>query len=330
MKKLIKIPKDAELPLVGLIQIGIIDRGTNLLQIRPTTICPLSCIFCSTDAGPNSKRHFTEYEVELDYLLDWIKETIKFKGNVHAFIDSVGDPISYKKIVDLVQGINELRTESIALETSGFLLNEKLIDELADAGLKRINISLHSLDENLAKKLAGCESYDVGKIVDLIKYIAETPIEILITPVWLPGLNDSEIASIIELVKKICKNKKWPCLGIQKYEAHKFGRKPENVKPISWYNFYQKIKEWEKEFNTKLFLSPKDFGIEKRKALPLVFKKGEKARVKIVTQGWMENEMIGVARERSITLVNCKLGIGDEAKAKILRNKDNIYIGKVI
>ena len=42
------------MPLVGHVAFGIIDRGTNLLQIRPTSLCPLSCIFCSVDAGPRS------------------------------------------------------------------------------------------------------------------------------------------------------------------------------------------------------------------------------------------------------------------------------------
>ncbi|MEM2002843.1 MAG: hypothetical protein QXT77_09385 [Candidatus Methanomethylicaceae archaeon] len=59
MVECFKVPND--LPLVGTVYFGIIDRGTNVLQIRPTTYCPLSCIFCSTDAGPNSKRRRTEY-----------------------------------------------------------------------------------------------------------------------------------------------------------------------------------------------------------------------------------------------------------------------------
>lgn len=328
MKKIVKIPEDAELPLVGLVQIGIIDRGTNLLQVRPTTLCSLSCIFCSTDAGPNSWYHFTEYIVALDYLIQWLKEVMKFKGSMHAFIDSVGDPLTYPKIVDLVQEIKELKVKSIALETSGYLLNEKLVDELAEVGLERINISLHSLDEDLAKKLAGCKIYDVEKIVEIIKYIPKTSIELLVTPVWIPGLNDKEIPRIIEFVRKTHRNKKWPCLGIQKYEVHKFGRKVKGIKPISWWKFYQMVKEWEKEFNLKLLILPKDFGIEKSPSLPLAFKRGEKIRVEVATDGWMKNEMIGIARNRSVTLVDCKARVGDEVKARVLRAKDNIYIAR--
>lgn len=330
MKKLIKIPKDAEIPLVGLIQIGIIDRGTNLLQIRPTSICNLNCPFCSTDSGPFSKFHKTEYEVDLNYLTEWLKELIKFKGKIHAFIDSVGETLTYKKIVELVQEISEMEVESIAIETNGTLLTESFVDELREAGLQRINLSIHSLNETLAKRLAGDESYDIEKILEIAKYISESGIELLVTPVWIPGVNDEEIPRIIEFVKSINKNKRWPFLGIQKYEIHKYGRKIEKVKALSWWKFFRKIEEWERDFKVKLRIRPEDFGIRKTKIYPIVFEKGEKVKVKVLAPGWMENEMICVARNRSLTVVKCEAEVGDEIKVRILRNKHNLYIAEKI
>jgi len=38
--------------------------------------------------------------------------------------------------------------------------------------------------------------------------------------------------------------------------------------------------------------------------------------------------MIGVARERSITVVNCNESLGKILKVKILRNSDNIYMAR--
>jgi len=330
MKKLVRIPEDAEVPLVGLIQIGIIDRGTNLLQIRPISVCNLNCPFCSTDSGPFSRFHVTEYVASLDYLIEWLKELIAFKGRIHAFIDSVGEPLTYPRIIELIQAISELEVESIALETNGTLLDEDKVDELEEAGLQRINLSIHSLDENLARDLAGIESYDIKRIVQVAEYIAESKIELLVTPVWIPGINDQEIPKIIEWVKRINKNKRWPCLGIQKYEVHKYGRKIKGVRALTWWKFFRKIEEWEKQFKIKLRIRPKDFGIRKTKIYPIVFKKGEKARVKILAPGWMRNERIGVARNRSITVVNCNSNPGDEVRVKILRTKHNLYIAERI
>jgi len=329
MKSLIKIPKDAELPLIGLVQVGIIDRGTNLLQLRPTSICNLNCVFCSTDAGKFSKYHVTEYMVEKDYFIDWLKEVIKFKGRIHAFLDSVGEIFTHPKILDIISEISQLDgIESVAIETNGSLLDEEKIDELKELKISRINLSLHALDEELNKKLVGCEEFSTERMIELIRYIAKSNIDLTLTPVWVPGLNDEEIPRIIEFAKAEIKNKKFPILGIQKYEAHKFGRKPKGVKPISWFKFFKKIEEWEKRFGVKLRLSPLDFGIFKTKPLPVAFEVGEKVNIEIRAKGWMANEMIGVARERSITVVNCSESLGKILKVKILRNSDNIYMAR--
>ena len=74
MKDIIKVTKESGIPLMGCIAFGIIDRGTNLLQIRPTTVCPLNCPFCSTDAGPFSRLHDVNFEVECDYLVEEIEK----------------------------------------------------------------------------------------------------------------------------------------------------------------------------------------------------------------------------------------------------------------
>lgn len=328
MKKIVKIPQDAELPLIGLIQIGIIDRGTNLLQIRSTTLCNLNCIFCSTDAGQFSKYHVTEYIVEPSYLTEWVKEVINFKGSIHAFLDSVGENFTHPRFIDIVANISQLKNvKSVAIETNGVLLDEEKIEELAEIGLSRINLSLHALNDELNRKLTGYEKYSTERILELIEFIKKTPIELTITPVWVPGINDEEIPKLIELSKKI-KNKKFPPIGIQKYEAHKFGRKPKNVKEISWWKFYRKLEDLEKQFKMKLRLNPKDFGIEKQKSLPLTFEKFEKVKVEIAAPGWMRNEMIGIAKNRAITIVNCKANIGKIISVKILENKNNIYIAR--
>lgn len=330
MKKVIRIPRDAELPLIGAIMFGIIDRGTNLLQIRPTSVCNLNCIFCSTDAGPFSKTRVNDYEVELSYLVDWFKEIAKFKEYNHliAFIDSVGDPLTYPKIVDLVQELNDVKVENIAIETNGTLLSEELIDELKEVGLKQINLSLHALDKELAKKLSGTDFYRVEKILKMAKYVVEKNIELTITPVWIPKINDKEIEKIILFSKEINRNKKFPPLGIQKYQVHKYGRKVKGVKEIRWYYFYKKLEEWEKKFDYKVKIGPRDFKIFKWKPLPKPFKKRDKIKVEIKCNGWLKNEMIGEAKNRCISVLDVKAKEGDLVNVEIIRDKDNLYLGK--
>ncbi|MEM1581643.1 MAG: radical SAM protein [Candidatus Bathyarchaeia archaeon] len=325
------------IPLMGCVAFGIIDRGTNVIQVRPITTCPLSCIFCSTDAGPKSKRRRTEYIVPLEYLMEWFSRIVTFKGerNIEAHIDTVGDPLTYPKIIDLVSSLSQIKgVNVISMQTHGSILTEKTLDELSDAGLTRINLSIDALDHDLAKFLSGTEWYDSSRIIELMRYvISNTNIDLLIAPVWVPGLNDSEIPKIIRLAKDIGAGRKFPPLGIQKYIIHRHGRKVKNVKPMSWGKFYNQLRHWEAEFGVKIVLSPEDFGIHKCPAPPIPYKRFEVVRAEVIGPGWLKGEALAITEkhDRSITLVNAdNMLIGARIKARIISNKDNIFIAEPI
>ena len=327
------VKEETSIPLMGSIAFGLIDRGTNIIQVRPITTCALSCIFCSTDAGPKSRSRQTEYIVDLEYLIDKFIELVKFKGprKIEAHIDTVGDPFTYPKIIDLVQELASIPgVEVISVQTHGVLLNEHIIDELNDAGLDRINLSIDSMDPEKAKMLSGTNWYDLNKILGIAEYIVKsTDIDLLIAPVWVPGINDEDIPKIIEFALKIGAGKKWPPLGIQKFESHKRGRKPKGVKPMTWKQFYNALRKWEMKYNVKLILSPEDFGIHKRKMYPSPFKIGEVVKVKVLAPGWLKGEALGAAKGYAITLVNMrKIPIGEYIFAKIIKTKHNIFLAK--
>jgi hypothetical protein len=329
---LFKITRDSEIPLIGTIYFGIIDRGTNLLQVRPSCSCNLNCPFCSVDAGPCSKTRVTNFEVELDYLLDYVREVAEFKGNgVECHIDSPGEPMLYPEIVKLVKGLREIPEVSvISMQTNGTLLDKEKIKHLEEAGLDRINLSMMALEGESAKKLAGFDWYDINKIKEVAEIIVKSKIDLLIAPVYLPGINDEEIPKLIEFSKEIGAGKKWPGFGIQKFEKYKLGRKPKGIKVQNWWRFYnQSIKSWEKEFGTKLILHPSDFRIEKRKELAKTMEENEKVNAKIVGPGWLKDEKLGVVKERCVSILNCKKESG-ELRVKILSNKHNIYVAEVV
>ncbi|MEM2122941.1 MAG: hypothetical protein QXE79_04820 [Candidatus Bathyarchaeia archaeon] len=96
MGRLIRIPGDVELPLIGCVAFGLIDRGTNLIQVRPISGCNLNCIYCSVDEGPESRSRISNFLVDLDYLLEWFKGLAAFKGNenIEAHIGGAESPCS--------------------------------------------------------------------------------------------------------------------------------------------------------------------------------------------------------------------------------------------
>lgn len=325
LKGLIKIDKNSQIPLLGMIHIGVLDRGSSLLQVRASTYCNMKCTFCSTAAN-SFGIHPYNYEVELSYLVDWIKETIKLKENLvnQINIDSVGEPTAYPKIIELVKEIKKIpEIEIITMQSNGTLLSKEKIKALEEAGLNRINFSIHSLIPEQSKELFGSENYNLNKILETCKLIKNSKIELNLTPVYLPGVNDEQIGKIIEFAKELnCK------ISIQKYEIYKYTRKDKRVKKQNWYKFYKYLDALESKHNYKLKLGPTDFKILRSKRIPLVFQRGDIIYVEVIMPGWMKNEVIAKANNRAITVVDCNNKIGDKIKVKILETRDSIYIGK--
>ncbi len=321
------------IPLMGSVAFGLIDRGTNLIQVRPISSCPLSCIFCSTDAGPKSRTRRTEFLVDLNYLISWFERLVESKGihDIEAHIDTVGDPFLYPKIVDLVRRLRDIpEVKVISAQTHGPLLTQKLIGEL-ERGIDRINLSIDSLEEGKAKYLAGSDWFRIDKVIEAAKRISQSSIDLLIAPIWVPGLNDEDIPRIIEFALRIGAGKRWPALGIQKYEAYKGGRKPKGVKPMSWGEFYRRLADLEGEFGVKLILSPDDFGIRKVRAVEPRLRKGEIVNVKVLGEGWKIGEVLAVARNRVVTVLDAPpLPPGSLMKVRVIRDRDNIYYARFV
>lgn len=323
-----RITRESDIPLVGSLYFGIIDRGTSLLQVRPSCGCNISCPFCSVDAGPHSKTRVTNYEVEMEYLLEAVEEIARFKGpGVECHIDSPGEPLMYPCLPDLVaamKAIDEVTTVSV--QTNGTLLDTKMIAALESAGLDRVNLSMHALDPALARELAGADWFDIATIADAAKAVAQSRIDLLIAPVYIPGINDAEIPKLIRFAQEIGAGKRFPPLGIQKFEHYRYGRTPKGVKAQSWWQFFNRsIKEWEREAGIPLRLDlEKDFGTVRRPFVPLTMKKGEKVTVEIRAPGWIRGEMLGVANNRVVSVYNCPKESG-QLRVKIVATKHNIY-----
>lgn len=319
---MINITKESGIPLIGCIAFGIIDRGSNLIQVRPSTICNQNCIYCSTASGPKSNKN--NFTVELDYLMEEIEKIIQFKGtDMEINIDSVGEPSLYPEIVELVKRCKKLsKINKISMQSNGSL-SENKAKELVKAGLDVLNLSINSLDQDLAKQISNCD-YDVEHVKNIAKIIIKEGAECRLCPVWLPKLNDEEIPKIINFAKEINAT-----LGIQKYDVYKYMRKAKGVKPVNWFKFYKQLDEWGKEANLDLRVRAKDLGIEKIPRIPTVFDAGEKVQLEVKCKGWNKDQMIAVGKERCVSVNDCDSKEGDLINVKILSNKNNIYLAEM-
>lgn len=315
------IYQGSDIPLIGSSAFGIVDRNSNLIEVKPITGCNMNCIFCSVDEGLRSKK-VSEIVIEPGYLIDELRKVVEHKKTIcHVTINSHGEPLTYEPMPELVKGIKEIpNLKTVSLITNATLLTEELIDKLAQAKLDYLNISLNAYDEKIAKILEGHGKYDVNKVLEMLRY-ASKKIQIIIAPVLLQGYNEKEMEKLAKFSKEI--NAK---LAIQNFLEYKKGRNP--AKQIEWDDFYKMMKELQDKYGTQTFWDAEDFDIVNTPPLEKPFKKGNKVRAKIMLPGRYPNEKIAVAQERNITIPNCdRTG---EVTVKILRDKHNIFFGQLI
>jgi uncharacterized Fe-S cluster-containing radical SAM superfamily enzyme len=315
------VHKGSGIPLVGNISFGIVDRGSSLLELKPVTSCNLSCVYCSLSEGTKSRMH--DFVVEREYLVEELAKVVGFKKtkDVEVHIGCQGEPLFYSQLTQLVQDISQIKSVSVvSMDTNAVLLTKKKAEELFKAGMNRFNISLNGLDQDIVSRMAGME-YPMKRVMELCEHIAKLGARLVIAPVWLPGVNDSEIPKLIEFAKKL-----GGMMGIQNYLEYKHGRRP--AKQATWEQFYERLSELERVHKTKLKLDAEDFNIRPAPELPKPFKDGEILKARIICPGRYSNEAIVAARERSITVITPKRA--GEVKFQIVRTKHNIYLGKAL
>src|SRR3989344_3093345 len=102
-KSTIYIHQSSGIPLIGTNYFGLVDRGSNIIEVKPLTSCNISCIFCSVDEGPTSRRK-ADFVVEKEYLVSEFRKVVEFKssGNIDAHINAQGEPPLYADMAGLV------------------------------------------------------------------------------------------------------------------------------------------------------------------------------------------------------------------------------------
>jgi cyclic pyranopterin phosphate synthase len=111
-----------------------------------------------------------------------------------------GEPLLRDGLENFIRMISEYKEGlDLALTTNGYLL-PKVAQKLADAGLKRINISLDSLKEEVAAKIA--QKNVLKTVLKGIEAARVAGLKIKINCVPLKGINESEIIDLLEFCKE--------------------------------------------------------------------------------------------------------------------------------
>lgn len=321
-KKALYIHSNSGIPLFGSNAVGIVDRGTNIIEVKPITGCNINCIYCSV----NEDRRDVDYIVEPEYMVEEFRKLAELKGNDHieAHIGTQGEPTLYAGLEDLCRGLRSIpQVKIVSIDTNGTLLTPAVVDRLVEAGLTRFNFSINAFSQENAERIADAP-YNLEKIKKLFQYIP-TKCDLIVAPVLIPKHNEEDIDQIVGFVKTLPHQERIT-IGIQNFLHYKSGRNPS--KPWDYDKFYDYLRKLEEKHNVKLILSEEDFLIEKTKTYPSAFKKGEVITAPIVAPGRFPGEAIAVARDRIVTLMNChKTG---KVSFRITKTKHGVYYGECV
>ncbi|WP_026073327.1 GTP 3',8-cyclase MoaA [Robertmurraya massiliosenegalensis] len=177
-----------------------LNRPLRDLRISVIDRCNFRCQYCMPAEiyGPDfaflPKSELLSYE-EIERLAKLFVEL-----GVEKIRLTGGEPLLRKDLPYLIELLSKIENlKDIGLTTNGVLL-PKYAKELKAAGLKRVNISLDSLKDELFGQING-RNVGVGPILKGIKAAQEAGLGVKINMVVKKGLNDSEIIPMAQYCK---------------------------------------------------------------------------------------------------------------------------------
>ena len=169
-------------------------RAVTYIRVSVTDRCDFRCVYCmSEDMNFLPKRDLLTLE-ELDRLCT----AFVARGTKKIRITG-GEPLVRRDIMTLFRSLSRhLKSgalDELNVTTNGSQL-ARFAGELADCGVKRINVSLDTLDE--AKFKAITRWGDLGKVMQGVDAAQKAGLQIKINAVALKGVNDDEFPRLIE------------------------------------------------------------------------------------------------------------------------------------
>jgi cyclic pyranopterin phosphate synthase len=171
-----------------------LGRQITYLRVSVTDRCNSRCVYCMPPEGVQWKTH--------DEILRYeeIAEIVRIMAaeGVRAVRLTGGEPLVRPNLPALIRMLSTIPgIEDISLTTNGLLL-ERQAEQLARAGLNRINVSLDTMKPDLFHRITRVGSIErVLRGLETAEQFGLTPIKI--NMVVMRGINDDEIVPMARL-----------------------------------------------------------------------------------------------------------------------------------
>jgi len=168
------------------------QRKISYVRVSVTDRCDFRCTYCmSEDMEFLPKKDVLSLE-ELDRLCNTFIDLGVKKLRITG-----GEPLVRKNIMQLFSNLGKKLgqgLEELTLTTNGSQL-DRYAKDLFDNGVRRINVSLDSLEKNKFKKITRIG--DLDKVINGIMVAKKAGLKIKINTVALKEINDNEILNLV-------------------------------------------------------------------------------------------------------------------------------------
>lgn len=168
------------------------QRKISYVRVSVTDRCDFRCTYCmSEDMEFLPKKDVLSLE-ELDRLCNTFIDLGVKKLRITG-----GEPLVRKNIMQLFSNLGKKLgqgLEELTLTTNGSQL-DRYAKDLFENGVRRINVSLDSLEKNKFKKIT--RNGDLDKVINGIMAAKKAGLKIKINAVALKGINDNEILNLV-------------------------------------------------------------------------------------------------------------------------------------
>ena len=165
------------------------------ISLNSSSSCNFRCIHCHMEgikSAPSALMTADEIERAVRVLYAFGVDAVKLTG---------GEPMLRRDILQIVKKLKAVGLRDISMTTNGTRFSE-LADQLHNAGLSRVNVSLHSLRRDRFRFIAGVDGYDDAfSAVTAATEAKLLPVKLNVT--LMKDVNDDEIEEMIQLVRKL-------------------------------------------------------------------------------------------------------------------------------
>lgn len=128
------------------------------LYIFPTTFCNFKCIYCAHSQPEQEllpQYNFIKENMKMETLDIILEQLKKFPQKLKVIsLTGHGEPMLHKQLPEMIKKVKEADvTERVEVISNGSLLDNKLADEIIDAGLDILRISLQGLNSAKYKEI---------------------------------------------------------------------------------------------------------------------------------------------------------------------------------